>query len=89
MAAANPGAHRADGRECSGKAPLFAKILPRAAGNKKITVVDMVSTTVTDLANNPKTTTNLGRGFKGVHFLRGGSFITKDHWANASHCNSL
>lgn len=49
----------------------------------------MVSTTVTDMANNPKTTTNLGRGFKGVHFLRGGSFITKDHWANASHCNSL
>ena len=49
MAAANPGAHRADGRECSGKAPLFAKILPRAAGNKKITVVEIVSTTVTDL----------------------------------------
>lgn len=49
MAAANPGVHCADGRECSGKAPLFAKILPRAAGNKKITVVDMVSTTVTDL----------------------------------------
>lgn len=53
MAAANPGVHCADGRECSGKAPLFAKILPRAAGNKKITVVDMVSTTVTDLANLP------------------------------------
>lgn len=49
MAAANPGAHRADGRKCSGKALLFAKILPQAAGNKKITVADMVSTTVTDL----------------------------------------
>lgn len=36
MAAANPGAHRADGRECSGKAPLFAKILPQAAENKKL-----------------------------------------------------
>ena len=30
--------------------PRFSqKILPRAAGNKKITVVDMVSTTVTDM----------------------------------------
>ena len=49
MATSNPGVHCVGGRECSGKAPLFAKILPRAAGNKKITVVDMVSTTVTDL----------------------------------------
>jgi hypothetical protein len=36
MAAANPGVHRADGRKYSGKALLFAKILPRAAGNKKL-----------------------------------------------------
>jgi hypothetical protein len=49
MAAANPGAHRADGRKCSGKALLFAKTTPQTVENKKITVVDIVSTTVTDL----------------------------------------
>lgn len=52
MAAANPGAHRADGRKCSGKALLFAKTTPQTVENKKITVVDIVSTTVTDLARS-------------------------------------
>ena len=36
MAAANPGAHRADGRECSGKALLFAKTTPQTVENKKL-----------------------------------------------------
>jgi len=36
MAAANPGVHCADGRKCSGKALHFAKIIPRAAKNKKL-----------------------------------------------------
>lgn len=36
MAAANPGAHRADGRECSGKALLFAKAAPQTVENKKL-----------------------------------------------------
>ena len=48
MAAANSGAHRADGRKCSGKAPLFAKS-SLGRWKIKITVVDMVPTTVTDL----------------------------------------
>lgn len=36
MAAANPGAHRADGRKCSGKALLFAKAAPQTVENKKL-----------------------------------------------------
>ena len=36
MAAANPGAHRADGRKYSGKALLFAKAAPQTVENKKI-----------------------------------------------------
>ena len=55
MAAANPGVHCADGRKCSGKALHFAKIIPRAAENKSVTVVDMVSTTVTDLVRERDT----------------------------------
>ena len=49
MAAANSGVHRADGRKYSGKALLFAKAAPQTVENKKITVADMVSTTVTDM----------------------------------------
>lgn len=36
MAAANPGAHRADGPKCSGKALLFAKTTPQTVENKKL-----------------------------------------------------
>ena len=35
MAASNPGAHRADGRKCSGNALLFAKTAPQTVENKK------------------------------------------------------
>ena len=36
MAAANSGAHRADGWKCSGKALLFAKTTPQTVKNKKL-----------------------------------------------------
>ena len=36
MAAANPGVHCADGRECSGKALLFAKTTHQTVENKKL-----------------------------------------------------
>lgn len=36
MAAANPGVHCVGGRECSGKALLFAKTTPQTVENKKL-----------------------------------------------------
>ena len=41
MAAANPGAHRADGWKCSGNALLFAKTTPQTVENKKLPLLKL------------------------------------------------